>query len=106
MYKKRSRVNPGIFSFDELAFEIGFFCLNSFFSSLCSGSFFTASFFSAAALFFVAAAFFVTAAVIFAAAILAAALAQQGFCPSDDLVTVGSDDIDSTCNSSQCSQNL
>lgn len=38
--------------------------------------------------------------------IAAGALCQQVLCPGDDLVTLGRNGVNSTCNSSQCGQNL
>jgi hypothetical protein len=117
MYKKRSRENPGIFSFDELAFEIGFFGSGGFLSGLFGHflSLFTLAFALALVALAVAAIAIVALALagalaidvaLAAFALIAAALAQQILCPGNDLVAVSGNNINDTGNSGQSGQNL
>jgi hypothetical protein len=117
MYKKRSRENPGIFSFDELAFEIGFFGSGGFLSGLFGHflSLFTLAFALALVALAVAAIAIVALALagalaidvaLAAFALIAAALAQQILCPGNDLVAVSGNNINDTGNGGQSGQNL
>ena len=99
----------GFYLLNFLAFKIGFFSADSFFGGcdFFGRSSFAAALFLAARIFGATAVIFTAAAVVFAtAAVSAAALVQQTLCPGNDLVTVGSNHINSACDSGQCGENF
>jgi hypothetical protein len=119
MYNKKLPGHPGSFSSVRLSLEIGLFSGGSFLSGFLGSLFghFLSLFALALALVALAVAAIAIVALALAGALavhialaafalIAAALAQQTLSPSNDLVAVGSDHINSAGNSSQSGNDL